>query len=216
MGAHHDWRPVARLRQRDPGRCRGSPPPWLAMHPHLPCRHAYSQLNIDFSSPLQAHLLTGSLPASACGTSCEATCAPTRSVAPWAAVVAGHPPQLRWSVAGLGDLSAIKGPHARLAVRLQQRDGGRQFVLGQRIQYVLLPGPRLQVPPPPPPSTHDILQASCSSRVCPGDTAAPAFDVWIAEAAAGTWTALSSANCSWKVAGKGCSGGCRTTRAKTH
>ena len=65
----------------------------------------------------------------------------------------GHSFQLRWAAAGVGDLSAIKGPHARLAVRLQQRDGGREFVLGQRIQYVLLPGPRLQVaaPPPPPP-----------------------------------------------------------------
>lgn len=40
---------------------------------------------------------------------------------------------------------AIRGPHARLAIRLQRRDPGREFVLGQRIQYVLLPGERLQV-----------------------------------------------------------------------
>lgn len=47
--------------------------------------------------------------------------------------------------AGAGEVAAIRGPHARLAVRLQQRDRGRDFVLGQRIQYVLLPGARLQV-----------------------------------------------------------------------
>jgi len=38
----------------------------------------------------------------------------------------------------------IRGPHANLAVRLQQRDKGRSFVLGERLQYVLLPGERLQ------------------------------------------------------------------------
>ena len=39
----------------------------------------------------------------------------------------------------------VKGPHAALAVRLQQRDPGRNFVLGERLQYVLLPGFRTQV-----------------------------------------------------------------------
>ncbi len=39
----------------------------------------------------------------------------------------------------------VKGPHAALAVRLQQRDPGRSFVLGERLQYVLLPGFRTQV-----------------------------------------------------------------------
>ena len=39
----------------------------------------------------------------------------------------------------------MKGPHAALAVRLQQRDPGRSFVLGERLQYVLLPGFRTQV-----------------------------------------------------------------------
>jgi DNA polymerase delta subunit 1 len=38
----------------------------------------------------------------------------------------------------------VKGPHAALAVRLQQRDPGRSFVLGERLQYVLLPGFRTQ------------------------------------------------------------------------
>ena len=38
----------------------------------------------------------------------------------------------------------VKGPHAALAVRLSQRDPGRSFVLGERLQYVLLPGARLQ------------------------------------------------------------------------
>lgn len=39
----------------------------------------------------------------------------------------------------------MRGPHAALAARLAARDPGRSFVLGQRIQYVLLPGTRLQV-----------------------------------------------------------------------
>ena len=34
----------------------------------------------------------------------------------------------------------IHGPHANLAVRLRRRDGGRRFVLGERIPYVLLAG----------------------------------------------------------------------------
>lgn len=38
----------------------------------------------------------------------------------------------------------MRGPHAALAVRLTQRDPGRKFVLGERLQYVLLTGMRLQ------------------------------------------------------------------------
>ncbi|KAK9916419.1 hypothetical protein WJX75_002409 [Coccomyxa subellipsoidea] len=38
----------------------------------------------------------------------------------------------------------VRGPHASLAVRLQQRDPGRTFVLGERLSYVLLPGARTQ------------------------------------------------------------------------
>lgn len=34
----------------------------------------------------------------------------------------------------------VRGPHAALAVKLAQRDPGRVFVLGERIQYVLLAG----------------------------------------------------------------------------
>lgn len=33
-----------------------------------------------------------------------------------------------------------QGPHAALAVRLQQRDPDRKFSLGERLQYVLLIG----------------------------------------------------------------------------
>ncbi|DBA67150.1 TPA: hypothetical protein ACH3X2_001471 [Trebouxia sp. C0005] len=38
----------------------------------------------------------------------------------------------------------VRGPHASLAVKMQQRDPGRSFVLGERLQYVLLPGLRTQ------------------------------------------------------------------------
>ncbi|KAL0056285.1 hypothetical protein WJX82_009537 [Trebouxia sp. C0006] len=38
----------------------------------------------------------------------------------------------------------VRGPHASLAVKLQQRDPGRSFVLGERLQYILLPGLRTQ------------------------------------------------------------------------
>lgn len=38
----------------------------------------------------------------------------------------------------------VRGPHAALAVRLSQRDPGRTFVLGERLQYVLLGGHKLQ------------------------------------------------------------------------
>lgn len=38
----------------------------------------------------------------------------------------------------------VRGPHAALAVRLQQRDPGRTFVLGERLPYVLTAGHRLQ------------------------------------------------------------------------
>lgn len=38
----------------------------------------------------------------------------------------------------------VRGPHAALAVRLRQRDPDRTFVLGERLQYVLLAGPKLQ------------------------------------------------------------------------
>lgn len=38
----------------------------------------------------------------------------------------------------------MRGPHAALAARLAARDPNREFVLGQRIQYVFLPGTRLQ------------------------------------------------------------------------
>ena len=48
-----------------------------------------------------------------------------------------------------GSQEDVKGPHAALAVRLSQRDPGRSFVLGQRLQYVLLPGARLQASPNP-------------------------------------------------------------------
>lgn len=44
---------------------------------------------------------------------------------------------------GVGE-EEVRGPHASLAVRLQQRDPGRTFVLGERLQYVLLPGARTQ------------------------------------------------------------------------
>ncbi|KAK9810365.1 hypothetical protein WJX72_009511 [[Myrmecia] bisecta] len=42
------------------------------------------------------------------------------------------------------DDAEVRGPHAALAVRLQQRDAGRTFGLGERLQYVLLPGMRTQ------------------------------------------------------------------------
>jgi DNA polymerase delta subunit 1 len=38
----------------------------------------------------------------------------------------------------------VRGPHANLAVRLTQRDPGRSFVLGERLQYVLTSGHKLQ------------------------------------------------------------------------
>lgn len=38
----------------------------------------------------------------------------------------------------------VRGPHASLAVRLTQRDPGRSFVLGERLQYVLTGGHKLQ------------------------------------------------------------------------
>jgi hypothetical protein len=38
----------------------------------------------------------------------------------------------------------MRGPHASLAVKLAQRDPGRKFLLGERLQYVLLAGARLQ------------------------------------------------------------------------
>lgn len=38
----------------------------------------------------------------------------------------------------------MRGPHASLAVRLQKRDPGRTFLLGERLGYVLLPGCRTQ------------------------------------------------------------------------
>lgn len=38
----------------------------------------------------------------------------------------------------------VRGPHAALAVRLSQRDPGRSFVLGERLQYVLTAGHKLQ------------------------------------------------------------------------
>jgi DNA polymerase delta subunit 1 len=50
---------------------------------------------------------------------------------------------LRPVVAGAGE-EEVKGPHAALAVRLQKRDPNRSFVLGERLQYVLLPGKRTQ------------------------------------------------------------------------
>lgn len=34
----------------------------------------------------------------------------------------------------------VHGAHAALAVRLQKRDPGRKFSLGERLQYVLLSG----------------------------------------------------------------------------
>lgn len=40
--------------------------------------------------------------------------------------------------------SEIRGPHAALAVRISQRDPGRSFVLGERLQYVLTAGHKLQ------------------------------------------------------------------------
>lgn len=38
----------------------------------------------------------------------------------------------------------IRGPHAALAVKIKERDPGRSFVLGERLQYVLLAGRKLQ------------------------------------------------------------------------
>jgi len=38
----------------------------------------------------------------------------------------------------------VRGPHANLAVRLTQRDPGRSFVLGERLQYILTSGHKLQ------------------------------------------------------------------------
>ena len=48
------------------------------------------------------------------------------------------------SVAGAGGGGVVRGPHASLAVRLSQRDPGRNFVLGERLQYVLTTGHKLQ------------------------------------------------------------------------
>jgi hypothetical protein len=41
---------------------------------------------------------------------------------------------------GGGAEEDVKGPHAALAVKLTQRDPDRRFVLGERLQYVLLAG----------------------------------------------------------------------------
>ena len=48
------------------------------------------------------------------------------------------------SKAGAQDVEEMRGPHASLAVRLSRRDPGRRFVLGERLQYVLTAGHRLQ------------------------------------------------------------------------
>jgi len=45
---------------------------------------------------------------------------------------------------GGGAGGEVRGPHANLAVRLTQRDPGRSFVLGERLQYVLTSGHKLQ------------------------------------------------------------------------
>lgn len=45
---------------------------------------------------------------------------------------------------GVEQKEDIRGPHAALAVRLSQRDPGRSFVLGERLQYVLISGHELQ------------------------------------------------------------------------
>ena len=57
----------------------------------------------------------------------------------------------------------MRGPHVALAVRLSQRDPGRSFVLGQRLQYVLLPGRRLQVWTNTVYPAHQIVYTSCWS-----------------------------------------------------
>lgn len=44
------------------------------------------------------------------------------------------------SAAQGGGAEKVQGPHAALAVKLAQRDPGRPFLLGERIQYVLLAG----------------------------------------------------------------------------
>jgi len=44
------------------------------------------------------------------------------------------------NISNTGASEEVKGPHASLAVRLAQRDPGCSFVLGQRLQYVLVSG----------------------------------------------------------------------------
>ncbi len=68
----------------------------------------------------------------------------------------------------------MRGPHAALAARLAARDPGREFVLGQRIQYVFLPGTRLQARTLPDHLLNPrerflrlAWQASCSVQACP-------------------------------------------------
>lgn len=51
--------------------------------------------------------------------------------------------RLAAGTAGPSDEDA-KGPHNTLAVRLKERDPGRTFVLGERLQYVLLAGHKKQ------------------------------------------------------------------------
>ncbi|GIL72478.1 hypothetical protein Vretifemale_2820 [Volvox reticuliferus] len=45
---------------------------------------------------------------------------------------------------GAASAEDVRGPHAALAVRLSHRDPGRRFLLGERLSYVLLAGPRTQ------------------------------------------------------------------------
>jgi len=53
---------------------------------------------------------------------------------------AGASPAVPSLVTLAGDAEDVRGPHASLAVRLAQRDPDRAFVLGERLNYVLLLG----------------------------------------------------------------------------
>ena len=59
-----------------------------------------------------------------------------------AAAAAAAAAQQQGGSGGGGD--EVRGPHASLAVRLARRDAGREFVLGERLPYVLLAGARRQ------------------------------------------------------------------------
>ncbi|KAK9805765.1 hypothetical protein WJX73_007272 [Symbiochloris irregularis] len=61
-----------------------------------------------------------------------------------APAAAGAAPSAKAGAAKGKEDPEVRGPHAALAVRLQKRDPGRTFVLGERLLYVLLAGERLQ------------------------------------------------------------------------